>query len=204
MKIDLHVHTRDRSPCGRATEEEQIRAAVAAGLDAIYFTDHYHFCPSTHLAELNQRYAPFCIFNGIEVTADGEDFLVLGQFDPALERVDWDYPALYHCVRGSGGFLILAHPYRYHTAITADIEQYPPDAIELHSYNTPPSAEAEIRAIAASLGLRLLSNTDAHSSERLGNYYNILPDGVCDEAAVLASLRAGQIELFQSDLVAVR
>ena len=197
VKIDLHVHTRDRSPCGRATEEEQVRAAIAAGLDAICFTDHYHLAPPARLAELNRRYAPFCIFGGIEVSADGEDFLVLGQPDPALERTDWSYPALHACVRRGGGFLILAHPFRYHPHITAPIEQYPPDAIEIYSHNTPPSTEAEIRTIAARLGLCLLSNSDAHGSERLGSYYNILPDGAGDEAAVLSSLRAGQVELFR-------
>jgi predicted metal-dependent phosphoesterase TrpH len=197
MKIDLHVHTSERSPCGRSTEEAQIQAAMAAGLDAIYFTDHYRLAPAARLAELNRRCAPFCIFNGIEIGADGEDFLVLGLPDPALERNDWSYPALHAHVRRGGGFLVLAHPFRYHAGVIAPVEQYPPDAIEVYSYNTPPAAEAEIRAIAARLGLLLLSNSDAHSAERLGRYYNVLPDGGEDERAILLALRSGPVELFK-------
>ena len=35
MKVDLHVHTKERSPCGRSSAVEQIQAAVSAGLGAI-------------------------------------------------------------------------------------------------------------------------------------------------------------------------
>jgi hypothetical protein len=38
VKVDLHVHTQERSPCARASEDEQIQAAIAAGLDAIFIT----------------------------------------------------------------------------------------------------------------------------------------------------------------------
>ena len=41
MKIDLHVHARERSACAKEGEESQIRAAIAAGLDGIAFTDHH-------------------------------------------------------------------------------------------------------------------------------------------------------------------
>ena len=85
MKIDLHVHSSERSDCGKATEEAQIRAAIAAGLDAIVFTDHWQFVPLARLKRLNDQYAPFKIFGGIEVTADDEDFIVVGVRDPVLD-----------------------------------------------------------------------------------------------------------------------
>jgi histidinol phosphatase-like PHP family hydrolase len=65
MKIDLHVHCQERSACGKATEEAQVQAAIAAGLDAIVFTDHHRLMPLERLECLNQQYAPFRVFGGI-------------------------------------------------------------------------------------------------------------------------------------------
>ena len=73
-KVDLHVHTSERSPCAIASEDEQIRAAIAAGLDAIFITDHHRLVPVEQLDALNRTFAPFRIFGGIEVTSQGEDF----------------------------------------------------------------------------------------------------------------------------------
>ncbi len=112
MKIDLHVHSKERSVCGRASEEEQIRAAIDAGLDAIVFTDHHRLISAERLQQLNEKYAPFRIFGGIEITLDGEDVLILGVQDPALESMNWSYPSLHAFVRARGGFIALAHPFR--------------------------------------------------------------------------------------------
>ncbi len=178
-KVDLHVHCSERSGCAVTPEEEQVKAAVAAGLDGIVFTDHYKLPDPQRLAALNRKYAPFKIYGGIEITADDEDWLVIGVPDPGLERMDWKYPELYAHVRARGGFLVLAHPFRYRPKILADIDHFPPDAIEVHSHNTPPAFEAEIRAIAGRLGLALLSNSDAHAAKSLGAYYNEIP-GILD------------------------
>jgi histidinol phosphatase-like PHP family hydrolase len=193
MWIDLHVHSSERSECGQASEEEQIRAAIAAGLDALVFTDHQCHVPAGRLAALNKRYAPFKIFGGIEVTADGEDFLVLGLHDPDLEKGHWRYPDLHAFVRARGGFLALAHPFRYHAKIAVAIEKFVPDAVELYSVNTPAEAGERIRALAARLGIPVLSNSDAHSTRALGLYGNILEGSPADEAELIAMLKAGRI-----------
>jgi histidinol phosphatase-like PHP family hydrolase len=195
LKIDLHVHASERSSCARATEEEQIRAAIAAGLDALVFTDHWKLIPLPRLEELNRRYAPFRIFNGVEVTADGEDYLVLGVRSPRLESNGWNYPDLHAFVRGQNGWLALAHPYRYHP-IPEAITRFLPDALEIHSINTPTQAQAEIRAAAQRLGLPLLSNSDSHATETLGRYFNILARWPADEADLIGLLRAGKFDRF--------
>lgn len=197
MKIDLHVHTMERSPCARASEDEQIQAAIAAGLDALFITDHWTLVPADRLAELNRRYAPFRIFGGIEVTADAEDLLILGIQDSILETTQWKYPDLYSFVRERGGFLILAHPYRYRPVINIDLQACPPDAIEVYTPNTPVEAELEIRAAAQGLSIPLLSNSDAHTTERLGMHYNILSSIIFDEEEIFNQLRSRKFELFK-------
>jgi predicted metal-dependent phosphoesterase TrpH len=192
MKIDFHVHTKERSACGRASEEEQIRAAITAGLDAIVFTDHHRLVPVERLKELNDRYIPFRVFGGIEINTNGEDVLVLGLHDAALESSKWAYPDLHAFVRERGGFIILAHPFRYHPQITIEVERLIPDALEVRSVNTPVAAEGRIREIASHLEIPLLCNSDAHSTDALGTHYNNLERTPTDEQEILALLRAGR------------
>lgn len=189
MRFDLHVHASNRSACATDDEESQIRAALAAGFDGLAFTDHHKLVPDARLAELREKYQPFRIFSGIEITADREDWLVLGLRDARLESRDWDYPSLWRFVREQGGFIVLAHPYRYADHIHVDLGLYPPDAIEVHSNNTPVFREDEIRALAERYGMLTLSNSDSHSTRMIGAYWNDLPGEVADDLELLMTLR---------------
>ncbi len=189
MKIDLHVHCSERSGCSRASENDLVQRAIATGLDAIAFTDHDRLVPAFHLAELNQRFAPFRIFGGIEITLPEEHILVFGIQDPLLESRSWNYTDLWHFVREKSGFMVLAHPFRFQPYIGAEIDLYPPDAIEIHSLNTAPRHELRIRTIAENLGLRLMSNSDAHTASSLGLYYTQFPGQPQDDRQLLESLR---------------
>ncbi len=195
MRLDLHIHSRELSPCASASEEEQIRAAMAAGLDVIAFTNHHRLVPAEHLADLNGIYAPLRIYGGVELTIDGEDLLVIGVHDPALESNHWNYPELHTFVRERNGLLILAHPFRYHPRIDLDLLSCPPDAIEIHSCNTPASYETEIRETALGLHVPVVSNSDAHVSHVIGSYYNIV-DAPPDERIWFDCLRRGELTLF--------
>lgn len=174
MKIDLHVHTKERSFCGRSSEIEQIEAAIDAGLDAIAFTDHERLAPRKRLAQLNKIYAPFQIFNGIEVNVNDEHVLVFGIDDKQLERRDWRYPALHAFVKERRGLLIIAHPFRFHAALRLDVKHFPPDAIEAYSTSTPLREEKRILALADALNIATVSNSDSHAVSTLGRHYNVL------------------------------
>jgi predicted metal-dependent phosphoesterase TrpH len=191
MKIDLHVHTRERSPCGHSTTEDVIRAAIRSGLNAVAITDHDRLVPLERLCYLNAKYGPFRVFGGVEITLDREHVLVLGVHDELLERRRWTYRGLHRFVEERGGFLALAHPFRFNGRIELDVECYPPHALEIHSHNTPRRAETRIRAVAADLNVPLLSNSDAHLAREVGAYYNILDEVPEDLAALVALLKAG-------------
>jgi predicted metal-dependent phosphoesterase TrpH len=192
VKIDLHVHARERSYCAHSSEQRLIEAAIAAGLDALVLTDHDRLVPREHLAELNARYAPFRLFGGIEVSTESEHVLVLGVCHPVLECKDWSYADLQTFVKKQGGFLAIAHPFRWGN-LDADLEEHPPDALEVHTRNTPGWAEARIRDLAARHDLVLLCNTDAHHARQLGEYYNVLLGDPADEAELLRLLRRGPV-----------
>jgi histidinol phosphatase-like PHP family hydrolase len=176
MKIDLHVHSSERSGCAHSTEEEQIRTAISQGLDAIAFTDHFKFIPMERQAELNRKYAPFRIFRGIEVTLTGyqEDFLIFGVDDLSLEEKKWTYPDLHAFVRQNDGYMVMAHPFRYNPQVSPQILALQPDAIEVRTMNTPAAAEQGIIEVAAKHKIKMMWNSDAHVKEWLGSFFNVI------------------------------
>ena len=188
MKIDFHIHSRERSDCAVVSETQQIQAAIRGGLDGIVFSDHDRLVDRQHLVDLNRKYAPLRIFTGIEVTLENEHVLVIGIHDPALESCAWKYPELHQFVRLNQGFLALAHPFRYQE-ISVDIDHFPPDAIEIFSPNTPTWAEPIIRRIASRINCDLLSNSDSHNSRMIGKYYNVVDGDPKNDAELLQSLK---------------
>ena len=197
MKIDLHVHASERSSCARVGEEGQIQAAIAAGLDGFAFTDHNCLVPAARLVELNEKYAPFHIFCGIEVDCDHEHWVVIGVGDPTLESREWHYPQLCQFVHQQGGFIFLAHPFRHHPKIHADLDRCPPDGIEIQSSNTPTGRAADITAIAQRVGLVLLCNSDAHLPGTMGTYFNEVPNPVGSDRELIEELTAMRVSTIR-------
>lgn len=195
MRIDLHVHTRERSSCAHSTTEEMIRAAIEADLDGVVLTDHDRLVPKERLRYLNAKYEPFRVFGGVEVTTRGEHILVLGIEDPAIERGYWDYPELHRFVIEREGFLAVAHPYRFDPhQVGVDLERFPPHGLELCSRNTPRSAKPRIRELSEALQVVLLSNSDAHHVSDVGRYYNALDRDPEDIDELVSILKEGAFE----------
>jgi predicted metal-dependent phosphoesterase TrpH len=173
-----------------------IRAAVDRGLDGLVISDHDRLVPTEDLAYLNAKYAPFRIFGGVEITTHGEHVLVLGVQDESLENRWWAYSDLHTFVRGQGGFLAVAHPFRFNPRqLEVDVERFPPHALEIHSRNTPRQAGARIRKMAERLDVPLLSNSDAHHRSDIGAYYNVLDREPDDMEALVRILKEGTSEL---------
>ena len=193
FKLDLHVHAAERSACATSYEEDQIRSAISAGMQGMAFTDHHALVHERRLAELNEKYFPFRIYTGIEVTAEDEDWLVYGLRDLELTRTDWLYTDLVSAVRSGGGFIALAHPYRYSSSIRVSLDVCPPDGIEARSYNTPANRESDIRALAGRLGLTVLSNSDAHNVSRVGKYWNELSFLPADDSTLVKALASQRL-----------
>ena len=188
FKLDLHVHAAERSACATSYEEDQIRSAISAGMQGMAFTDHHALMHERRIVELNDKYFPFRIYTGVEVTAEDEDWLIYGMRDEQFQRTDWRYADLAQTVHRGGGFIALAHPYRYSRSIGVSLDACPPDGIEVRSYNTPAERERDIRILAGRLGLTLLTNSDAHSVSRVGKFWNELPALPADDAELVQAL----------------
>lgn len=197
MKIDMHCHTSERSHCCIVTECQQIESAIKYGLGGIVITDHNKNVPKEHLADLNKKYAPFKIFSGIEITIkdNSEDVLVIGIHENILEQKKWRYDELYKFIREKEGFITLAHPYRYSNDIKINIDEYIPDAIEIHSTNIGHCDEALIRQTANRLGARLVANSDAHNNIHIGIYHNDFFEDIESDKDLIRELKAGRYKI---------
>jgi len=77
MKIDLHLHTSDRSPCSDISISELIAEAKRIGLDGFCLTEHQSIWPLEETEEL-ARNEGIRIFSGNEITSAQGDVLVYG------------------------------------------------------------------------------------------------------------------------------
>ncbi len=196
MRIDLHVHTREGSSCARSTADEVVRSAIDRGLDGLVITDHDRLMDDARLVYLNRKYAPFRLFGGIEITTQREHVLVLGVNDEQLEMRRWAYARLQAFVNDRGGFLALAHPFRFNAdRIEADLDRYPPHGLEASSWNTAAAAASRIREVATRLGVPVLSNSDAHHASEVGNHYNVLDETPEDVGSLVKILKEGRFEV---------
>ncbi len=195
MRIDLHVHASERSGCSVSGEEDIVQAAIAKGLHGLAFTDHDRLVPRKRLDELNQRFAPFRIFTGIEIhTIEEEDILVIGLHDRQLDSRKWAYPALHAFVREHGGFMALAHPFRYRDGINVDIAKLLPDAVEICSTNIDLREDQPVKALLDKLGIPPLFASDAHRAEAVGTFHVRLLEKPADDPALVSVLKRGAFE----------
>jgi len=167
-----------------------IAAAKAAGLDAVVLTDHGRLAPHFHLAELNRLHHPFRIFPGIEIECQDEHVVVVGVEDGALEREGWTYRGLHAFVERAGGFLFVAHPFRYHDYINVEVDAFPPGGVEINSSNMGEVDARRMDEFLERTGLPGLCNSDAHSAEYVGLYHNVLERPAADAVDLVRILKA--------------
>ena len=201
MRVDLHIHTSERSACARSRAVEQLAAARDCGLDAVAITDHHALLPAAERNRLHALFPEILILPGIEISLDDayEDILVIGVDHPDLERCTWSWPDLHAFGREHGALLILAHPFRFLPKINIDLDTYPPDAIELYSSNIQPRNHRKIRQVAARLGVPVVANSDAHSVVSIGMYANRLENRVSSSAEVVAAVGEGRFAVEALD-----
>jgi histidinol phosphatase-like PHP family hydrolase len=201
-----------------------IQKAIGRGLDGLAITDHGKLVPAERLRELNEQFHPFRVFSGIEITLDVSkyafDFVVIGLHDKRLE-IPWPpwseekielllregkqvhpsdvrrftYTDLRTFVRKRGGFLILAHPFRFGDDWPEEMDRLPPDALEIRSTNIPDSEAPHIQALAKAWDRLVIAVSDAHKSEDVGCHAIRLGIPVRSDKELVAQLRKGAFSL---------
>nr|WP_255812903.1 PHP domain-containing protein [Acidaminobacter sp. JC074] len=192
----MHVHSKEYSACSSQSIYEQVQAGIDKGLDGLVFTNHHKFLDKELIEALNESYAPFKVFNGIEITVStprgSEDILVIGLHDKRLESSEWIYEDLHEFVTESGGFIGLAHPYRFQDYIAVDVENFKPHAIEVSSSNLKDEDIDKRISLANKLSCHIMSNSDGHHNGAIGSYFNIFLDPIANEKDLVQALIGGR------------
>lgn len=169
-----------------------IQAAVRCGIDALVWANHWRFVPESVLDSWNRKYAPFRCFNGLEVQAEREDFVIIGIDDPALEEsAGWSYERLHDFVRERDGAITLVHPYRYQASINVSLAERLPTAIECRSCNMEEAHYERVLHLAGALGVPAVCSSDAHDLDAVGKWYIEFASPVESEEALARRLHEG-------------
>jgi len=189
-KYDIHVHTKEGSPCGKNTAEEIVRAYANAGYTGLVITDH--FTENTtkihggYKNGVDNQYHAYLlakeegdkqaidVFFAIEFRYQSYDFLTYGitpEFLYANEDIfNIPFSEYSRRVHEVGGIIFQAHPFRYDKTNPLCIQLPFVDGIEIYNgshldnITTPyPSYFNELAEILAEkMGLIGIAGSDTH------------------------------------------
>ena len=191
MKADLHIHSH-YSEDSRAKIEDIIETAVRNDIRCIAITDHDEF--RAHLDIHDDR---VIVIPAVEVSSAEGHILAYGVNGPipkgmgVLETIN--------AIHEAGGIAIAAHPYRYQSGLGERniIPEF--DGIEaLNGWSKKKDNESSNR-LAHSFGKIVTAGSDAHTANRVGESWVILPDDITTWQEALEAIKAGITEMYSID-----
>ncbi|MHC5040259.1 MAG: PHP domain-containing protein [Planctomycetota bacterium] len=192
LRFDLHVHTRERSPCAAVPAVEILRLAAEQGLDGVVFTDHNQSWPEKELKEVRRKAGvDLTVLAGQEITFYGIDFLVFG-WDG--EHRDFpDREAFVDAVHREGGAAVVAHPFSILYYLDPEIMAgWGVDGVEVFNSLKGAPTPAERDALKA-FRLAETAGSDFHRyvfPHRLGDCWTEIDGEVNDIHDLAAAIRA--------------
>ncbi|MDR2687349.1 MAG: PHP domain-containing protein [Oscillospiraceae bacterium] len=189
MRLEMHIHTSEVSPCARCTAAEAVRRCISKGYDGMAVTDHFNEDASKavlkELAPWQARVdgflrgyraakaaapAGFSVLLGMELRFMGRganEYLVYG-FDERFlrdnEGIDrLDIKKFSEIARGNGFLLVQAHPFRWGMCLTPAKLL---DGLEVYNGNAHHQSHNDFAALwARGHGLLALSGSDYHGGD---------------------------------------
>lgn len=219
MKIEMHSHTSETSPCGSVPADTAVREYARAGYGGMVITDHFNSSilesfPGSAREKVDRYLAGYdraaetgakvgvTVLLGAEscIVGGPEDFLIYGIGRDFL----YEYPRLYAMTQQEvykacqdyGAVLYQAHPCRSYCqprdpAFLDGVEVF--NGNPRHANNNP-----QALAFAEKHGLRVSSGSDYHEHEDLARGGLILPSPVAGNADLLEALKRGDFQRIQS------
>jgi hypothetical protein len=189
FKYETHMHTAPVSNCAVSSPEEQVRAYKDRGYAGIIVTDHFingntgclpcltwaekmaFFASGYTRAKKEGDLCGLDVFFGIEYNINGQEFLTYGLSpehlfeNPGMDRMTVaEYSAF---VRGNGGYLAQAHPFREAWWIKNPGPAAPRlmDGVEVYNVNMSADVNKKASKFARLHGLALQAGSDSHFAE---------------------------------------
>lgn len=220
MKIEMHVHTSEGSPCAETDAESIVKAYNKAGYDAIVITNHFdnnllvHF-GNTEKARIERYLLGYRkaksvasenrikVMLGIEIRLEPneEDFLIYGiDEDFLFQNPDLCFMSqkeLYELCHSYGAVLYQAHPFRT-PCIPRD-----PDFLDGVEYNQRPNSGNNNEKLDTWLqsypDLKLISGSDCHNLLQVGYGGIIIQETVNDSQELAKVLKQHPVKLIMNE-----
>jgi len=195
MKIDLHFHTKQNSPCSMIDIEEGIRYAKSIHLDGICITDHDVFASRKEAMALQEKYGLLVIVGTEILTVEG-DLLCFGLDEIPKEMVPAQ--SLIDRINELGGACIAAHPYRENNRGMGEHlnRMKGLHAIEAFNGNTKKENNLKAARMASALGIPCTGGSDAHKRDRIGIFATRFFTPIKNEEDLIRAIRLGEIEPY--------
>jgi len=208
MALDLHVHTAIGSDDCRLSLERLTEAARQVGIHGIAVIEHDTAWEPERLACYRHESGLF-VCAGREWPTNWGHIIALG-LDPELQDIR-RLEDLRRIADEAGGYLILAHPFRFFpsgsnylfgpqgnssTLTIEEMASHPVwdlvDEIEVLNYNCTDKENEIAAAVARVLGKRGTAGSDAHTFTEVGRCITVLERAVASEGELIEELRAGR------------
>lgn len=195
----MHVHTSRYSDCGKSSPEEMVACAEQVGLQALVFTEHHIRWPQDQLNALQARFPRVLLMSGVEVeTLEGEDLLIYGVHKEGVLYQHMPTATAIRLTHDRGGFVTLAHPYRYVDHVTAELEWEHVDGVEVMSIHILNYARTQAQALCQNWQVLPMAASDAHHVSALGLYALRLAQPIRDEFELITALRLRAFQLYSN------
>lgn len=213
MVVDLHVHTAFGSEDSDLTPPRLLEAVYEVGLDGLVIVEHSTPWPYERL-ERFRRDSGLFVCTAREWDTEVGHVIALGLSPdlPAVKRLD----ELRRLVLAEGGFLILAHPFRFFpgpsnflfgwkhnpSSLPAEhLAQHPAfrlvDEIEVLNYACTERENQLAQEVARVLGKRGVAGSDAHTYSEVGRCVTVFQRAPRSEQELIDELRAARYQLAQ-------
>ena len=206
--FDLHIHTTKGSSDSSLKPEELVLEADRLGLRGLCITEHSGPW-ERHEFERFASLHSVVLVRAMEVETDMGHMLAFGldQYQASFTKAG----QLRKAVDSAGGFLVIAHPFRYaissgrrenallYQSVSDPMPQKPEDAlghpvfklaqaVEVVNGGTADEENEFAMRVATKLRLPLTGGSDAHSVHGLGRFVTAFGDEINNEQEFLAAL----------------
>jgi predicted metal-dependent phosphoesterase TrpH len=213
MVVDMHVHTTIGSPDSNLSPPRLLEATRELGLDGLVIAEHNDPWTEEQLESFRQESGIF-VCSGREWETNLGHIIVLGLRSDAREIKG--VKELRRLVLADGGFMIIAHPFRFYpgpsnrlftrqydgsSLAASELAHHPAfevvDAIEVLNYACTQKENQLAQEAAQMLGKPGVAGSDAHTYTELGRCVTIFQRTVRSEEELIEELRAGRYHLAQ-------
>jgi predicted metal-dependent phosphoesterase TrpH len=205
--IDMHVHTTRGASDSSLRPVELARAVRRLHLGGVVVTEHDRLWDAREMERFRQAHE-LLVVNGMEVSTELGHVLVIGldTYVPGIRYAE----ELHRVVRGVGGYLIAAHPFRHYFSPVHWLRQgWEPfdltpreaaklplfeivDAVEVLNGGNSDEENDFALQVAEILGKPGIGGSDAHSHQGIGIYTTVFERSLETEHDLLRELKAGR------------